>query len=146
MNHYAGIMTDAEKQERVGVLAEKLSQCVAALNRVQREAHDLALSLRIIADCFDSECPEVSVLDIHKENEFTFTDRRIKADKHAFPTSQQRLHPDKQPLVSVPDGGKLIDLMGQIHALSREADDLNKRLRTEGIDLTEINKTLRIVA
>ena len=146
MNHYEAIMTDEEKQAKIGTLAEKLSQCVTALTRVQREAHDLALSLRIIADCFDSECPEVNVLDIHYENKFTFTDRRIKADKHVFPLSQQRLYPDKLPLVSVPDGGKLIDLMGQIHALSREADDLNKRLRTEGIDLTEINKTLRVVA
>ena len=35
MTHYEAIMTDAEKQKRVGVLTEKLSQCVAALNRVQ---------------------------------------------------------------------------------------------------------------
>ncbi len=123
-------MTDAEKQKRVGVLTEKLSQCVAALNRAQREAHDLVLSLRIIADCFDNECSEVSVLDIHKDNKFTFTDRRTKADKHAFPPSQQLSLPGKHPLVAVPDGARLMDLMEQIHALAHEADDRFARNRS----------------
>ncbi len=72
----------------------------------------------------------MSVLDIHKDNKFTFTDRRTKADKHAFPPSQQLSLPGKHPLVAVPDGARLMDLMEQIHALAHEADDRFARNRS----------------
>ncbi|MDE2716418.1 MAG: hypothetical protein OXI33_05300 [Chloroflexota bacterium] len=138
-------MTDAEKQERVGKLAEQLSKCVTNLNGKRKEANGLALALRVIADCFDNECPEVNVLAIHDQRGFTFSDRREEAERHVFPPGQPRRLPGNLPVVRVPDGDELMSLMEKIHQLSREADNLNGQLRTEGFDLKEIGRALRVV-
>ena len=144
MNYYEAIMTDAEKQSEIGALTEQLSQCIANLNRERGNAHILAPSLRMIADCFDQDLPKVKVDQMH-EHGFTFQDARDQSERHKFPTSHQRYRTTEGDsiLIEIPNGTALFEIIGRIQDLSQEAVSLNARLRDLGVDVNRISESLR---
>ena len=145
MNYYEAIMTDAEKQSEIGVLTEQLSQCIANLNRERKNVHILAPSLRVIADCFDQDLPEVKVDQVH-EHGFTFQDARDQSERHKFPPSHQRYRTtqgENSILIEIPNGTALFEIIGRIQDLSQEAASLNARLLDLGVDVNKISESLR---
>ena len=134
-----------KNRRRSARLAEKLSQCVTALTRARKEAHGLALDLRVIADCFDAGLPDVNFVEVHQPNVFTFRDTRDVTERHKFPRSQPQLQTTSgsRPLVRIPEGTTLLKLIELIQELSQEAEEFDSQLRNEGVDVSGISKTLR---
>ena len=146
MNYYESIMSPEEQQQMVGATVEKLAQCVTNLNRLRKQAHGVVLALRVLADCFDEALPEVNILEIHEHSQLTFSDTREKGARYKFPLSRPYVQAGaggvKRPLVQVPDGSSLMELIENIQNLSSEAAALADQLRNEGVDVTAIHQAL----
>ena len=102
-------------------------------------------TLRVLADCLDTNLSEVNVLYLPDPTHFTFSDSRDRAEqKYAFPPNQPRHLKDgkKRLLVHIPEGECLRELVGRIQALSGEVDNLAAQLRDEGIDIKDISRPL----
>lgn len=131
---------------RIGKLMSDLADCIQELNRARSDANDLAPNLRVLADCFDSEIQDVSMVELHGETEFTF--RRVPERRQArgqrAATSKIWRNPDgkKAPLVSIPDGARLAEIAHRIQDAKATAEDILCKLRIENIDVRGICKSL----
>lgn len=132
---------------RIGRLMSDLAECIQELNRARSEAHSLAPSLRILADCFDRDIQDVSMKELHSDTQFTVRDNRPSEKRprgHGRPVSEMLIHADgtRGSLRSIPDGAQLVEIAQRIQTSKEQAEDLLDQLRNENIDVRGICKAL----